>query len=90
MKAYNKKLASTISKRNHKRLLRRRKSKSSKKEAAAAPFHGDVKYGDQCVYSDAELSVLVSEHGPFLMRFLETKLTSDQFDEVLKPACDRR
>jgi len=58
--------------------------KTSKKKAAAAPFHGDVKYGDQCVYSDAELSVLVSEHGPFLMRFLETKLTSDQFDEVLK------
>ena len=46
--------------------------KSSKKKAAAAPFHGDVKYGDQCVYSDAELSVLVSEHGPFLMMFLET------------------
>ena len=57
--------------------------KSSKKKAAAAPFRGDVKYGDQCVYSDAELSGLVSEHGPFLMRFLETKLTSDQFDEVL-------
>ena len=46
-------------------------------------MYNGVKYGDQCIYSDAELGALVKEHGPFLMRFLKPKLTKDQFDEVL-------